>query len=74
MDNAVNTRPLLQQSETDSDFEDDLQVDRSTDNLDNEVVVVTKDSKPFFKAREPNDRLVCCHKKISKLCCLRKVN
>lgn len=53
MDNAINTRPLLQQSETDSDFEDDF--DKFNDNLDNEVVVVL-DSKPLFKAREPNDR------------------
>ncbi|KAG8323372.1 epsin [Homalodisca vitripennis] len=56
MDTATNTRPLLQQSETDSDFEDDLQVDRSLENLDSEVVVVTKDTKPLFKSREPNDR------------------
>lgn len=55
MENSVNTRPLLQQSETDSDFEDDLQVDRSMDHLDNEVIVV-KDTKPLFKSREPNDR------------------
>uniref|UniRef100_A0A1B6FGA8 Major facilitator superfamily (MFS) profile domain-containing protein n=1 Tax=Cuerna arida TaxID=1464854 RepID=A0A1B6FGA8_9HEMI len=57
MDTATNTRPLLQQSETDSDFEDDLQVDRSLENLDDsEVVVVTNDTKPLFKSREPNDR------------------
>lgn len=55
MENSVNTRPLLQQSETDSDFEDDLQVDRSMDHLDNEVIVV-KDTKPLFKSREPNDK------------------
>jgi hypothetical protein len=56
MDTAVNTRPLLQQSETDSDFEDDSQIDRSPDNFDNEVTVVTKDTKPFLKSREPIDR------------------
>ncbi|XP_054263412.1 equilibrative nucleoside transporter 3 [Macrosteles quadrilineatus] len=56
MDTATNTRPLLQQSETDSDFEDDLQIDRSPDNFEDEVVVLAKDTKPIFKAREPSDR------------------
>lgn len=54
MENSINTRPLLQQSETDSDFEDDFQTDRTMDNTD--VEVETKDSKPLFKSKEPNDR------------------
>lgn len=58
MDTAVNTRPLLQQSETDSDFESDLQVDRSVDNFEDEVAVSSKDTKPLFKSREPSDRYV----------------
>lgn len=57
MDSAVNTRPLLQQS-SDSDFEDDIGLDRSAENLNNDVLVVTTDSKPLFKSREPHDRSV----------------
>lgn len=55
MDTAINTRPLLQQS-SDSDFEDDIGLDRPAENLDNDVLVVTNDSKPLFKTREPHDR------------------
>ncbi|XP_075224415.1 equilibrative nucleoside transporter 1 [Lycorma delicatula] len=55
MERSNNTRPLLQHSsETDSDFEDDLQEERT--DIDNDLIVVTKDTKPLFKAREPVDR------------------
>ncbi|PSN53712.1 hypothetical protein C0J52_02191 [Blattella germanica] len=55
MEYSVNTRPLLQQSESESDFEDDiLEVNRSDQQDDH--VVVTKDLKPLFKLREPSDR------------------
>jgi hypothetical protein len=58
MDYSVNTRPLLQQSESESDFEDDvLEVNRCGDRQDDHVVV-TKDLKPFFKTREPIDRYI----------------
>jgi len=56
MDYSVNTRPLLQQSESESDFENDvLEVNRCGDHQDDHVVV-TKDLKPFFQIREPIDR------------------
>lgn len=56
MDYSVNTRPLLQQSESESDFEDEvLEANRCGDHQDDHVVV-TKDLKPFFKIREPSDR------------------
>ncbi|XP_069704264.1 equilibrative nucleoside transporter 3 [Periplaneta americana] len=56
MEYSVNTRPLLQQSESESDFEDDiLEVNRCGDHQDDHVVV-TKDLKPLFKLREPSDR------------------
>jgi len=58
MDYSVNTRPLLQQSESESDFEDDeLEVNRCGDRQDDHVVV-TKDLKPFFQIREPIDRYI----------------
>ena len=58
MDYSVNTRPLLQQRESESDFEDDvLEVNRCGDRQDDHVVV-TKDLKPFFKIREPIDRYI----------------
>lgn len=65
MDSPINTRPLLQQS-SDSDFEDDIGLDRPAENLDNDVLVVTNDSKPLFKTREPHDRYVI-NKFISKI-------
>ncbi|PNF17715.1 Equilibrative nucleoside transporter 1 [Cryptotermes secundus] len=55
MDYSVNTRPLLQHSESESDFEDDILEVNRCDHQDDHVVV-TKDLKPLFKAREPSDR------------------
>lgn len=56
MDYSVNTRPLLQHSESESDFEDDIsEVNRCVDHQDDHVVV-TKDLRPLFKLREPSDR------------------
>ncbi|GLH05598.1 Equilibrative nucleoside transporter 3 [Gryllus bimaculatus] len=55
MEYSVNTRPLLQESESESDGEDGiLDVDRSIEQDDH--IVVTKDIKPLFKLREPSDR------------------
>lgn len=57
MEYSVNTRPLLQQSESDSDFEEGTSDTNSRPNIEeDEHVVITKDSKPLFKIREPNDR------------------
>lgn len=55
MDYSVNTRPLLQHSESESDFEDDILDVNRCDHQDDHVVV-TKDLKPLFKVREPSDR------------------
>jgi hypothetical protein len=58
MDYSVNTRPLLEQSDSESDFEDDiLEVNRCGDHQDDHVVV-TKDLRPLFKLREPSDRYI----------------
>jgi hypothetical protein len=57
MDYSVNTRPLLQHSESESDFEDDTFEVNQCDHQ-NDHVVVTKDLKPLFKVREPSDRYI----------------
>jgi hypothetical protein len=58
MDYSVNTRPLLQQSESESDFEDDiLEVNQCSDHQ-NDHVIVTKDLRPLLKLREPSDRYI----------------
>ncbi|XP_039285038.1 equilibrative nucleoside transporter 3 [Nilaparvata lugens] len=54
MDTSINSRPLLQSSETDSDFEVESQKDLAVDG-GNDVLVVPKDSRTL-KHREPIDR------------------
>ncbi|XP_049939857.1 equilibrative nucleoside transporter 3 [Schistocerca serialis cubense] len=55
MEYSVNTRPLLQQSESESDF-DDGAATKNHPAEDDDHVVVTDDVKPLFKVREPCDR------------------
>ncbi|CAH1403273.1 unnamed protein product [Nezara viridula] len=52
MDSSVNTRPLLQRSDTDSDFDEDPAAIRTENNDD----VIIKDTKPLFNSWEPADR------------------
>lgn len=52
MDSSVNTRPLLQRSDTDSDFDEDPAAIRTESNDD----VIIKDTKPLFNSWEPTDR------------------
>jgi hypothetical protein len=52
MDNSVNTRPLLQRSDTDSDFDEDPHAIR-TERCDDDSV---KDTNPLFSLWEPTDR------------------
>jgi len=51
MEYSVNTRPLLQ-SETESEV-DDVDISPETEE---DLSVATKDTKPIFKVREPQDR------------------
>ncbi|XP_063235773.1 equilibrative nucleoside transporter 1 [Bacillus rossius redtenbacheri] len=54
MEYSVNTRPLLQQSESESDFEE--RDGRESGGTLDDPVVVTKDTRPLFKVQEPKDR------------------
>ncbi|KAE8750653.1 hypothetical protein FOCC_FOCC002632 [Frankliniella occidentalis] len=55
MDDHINTQPLLQ-CETESDFDDDdLGISPPSYEVD-DPIVVTKDTKPLFKQRDPQDR------------------
>lgn len=58
MDNSINTQPLLQ-SDSDSDFDGNLSDDTPSTYMVDEPVVTTKDTKPLFKGRDPQDRYVC---------------
>uniref|UniRef100_A0A146LIP6 Equilibrative nucleoside transporter 3 n=3 Tax=Lygus hesperus TaxID=30085 RepID=A0A146LIP6_LYGHE len=53
MDSAVNTRPLLQKSESDSDFDEDPIAIRK-EGIDEEIDI--KDTRPLFNNWEPADR------------------
>ncbi|KAL1122166.1 hypothetical protein AAG570_003571 [Ranatra chinensis] len=52
MEGSVNTRPLLERSESDSDFDEDP----NAVGPDRSCHVVVKDTKPLFNAWEPTDR------------------
>ncbi|XP_073979589.1 equilibrative nucleoside transporter 1 isoform X1 [Rhodnius prolixus] len=53
MDTVTNTRPLLQRSDTDSDFDEDPIAVRK-EGLDDEIDI--KDTRPLFNTWEPTDR------------------
>ncbi|KAK9507984.1 hypothetical protein O3M35_007738 [Rhynocoris fuscipes] len=53
MDTLTNTRPLLQRSDTDSDFDEDPVIARK--DADEEEVDI-KDNRPLFNSWEPTDR------------------
>lgn len=52
MDSSVNTRPLLQRSESESEFDEDPSSLRP--DADDDVII--KDTKPLFNSWEPTDR------------------
>ncbi|KAK3915159.1 Equilibrative nucleoside transporter 3 [Frankliniella fusca] len=56
MDDHINTQPLLQcETESDFDDDDDLGISPPQHSVD-DPTVVTKDTKPLFKQRDPQDR------------------
>lgn len=55
MDDSINTQPLLQ-GDFESDFDDNLSDDTPSTYLVDDPVVTTKDTKPLFKGRDPQDR------------------
>lgn len=55
MDDSINTQPLLQ-CEEESDFDDDFSEDTPATCEPDDAIVTTKDSRPLFKSRDPQDR------------------
>nr|CAD7588621.1 unnamed protein product [Timema genevievae] len=55
MDYSVNTRPLLQRSDSESDLEEEEEEEGGLDQTEHPVVI-TKDPGHLFKIREPKDR------------------
>ncbi|KAJ1527212.1 hypothetical protein ONE63_008739 [Megalurothrips usitatus] len=55
MDDSINTRPLLQY-DAESEFDDEYPSEDGPSYAVDDPIVVTKDTKPFLKGRDPQDR------------------